>query len=274
MTQALFEFDSIGSRFWIERLDDSAIDRKTQAQIVAYAERIDDTYSRFKPTSLISKLARTGTVKHPSVELRSMLDYARRMHQASEGVFNITVAGVLHQMGYGDPEYGDEVLRDPWQVITWSKDELRVPPGLMLDFGGFGKGWMIDEMAAILRRNGIEQFIVNGGGDLFVQHCEPVEFFLENPHNPGYSLQSVFIQHGALAGSDTVKRSWQTEEGAKKHHIIDPATSDSSDSGITASYVIAPTALLADTLATIIIVRPDLASKLEQAFGVKTLLIE
>ena len=195
-----------------------------------------------------------------------MLDFAKEIYDASGGAFNITVGATLHALGYGDTKHGRNLLSDPWQAVTWDSKHVTVPKGLMLDLGGFGKGWMIDHIAEILEESGIKQYIVNGGGDLRVKSSKELDFTLEDPFNPGYALQTVALKDGAIGASDTFKRSWE-HNGANKHHIIDPRTADSSNTGIAASFVVAPTALIADTMATVVILRPDLRQDLAARYA-------
>lgn len=269
----IFEFDSIGSRFWIERLDQpSSLSDDLQQSIRQYCQKFDNDYSRFKEDSLVAELAHTGVLREPPAELIDMLQYAKRIYTITEGVLNITVGATLHKLGYGDAAYSGQVLDDPWHAVTWNSGVVRVPKGLMLDFGGFGKGWMIDHIATILEQAGIGAFIVNGGGDMYVKSDSPVEIMLEDPHHPGFALQSVMLKNCALAGSDTVKRTW-VQNGKRQHHIIDPELNAPARSTVVASYVIADSALTADTLATALIVKPALQAKLERIFAIKVLLI-
>lgn len=267
-----FVFDSIGSRFWLERLDGGYFSTGLKDDILRYANEFDNAYSRFKDDSLVAQLARHGILHNPTPELVSMLEFSKQMYLASGGAFNITVGATLHKFGYGSRARGGELIADPWSEITWDAAKVVSPKGLMLDFGGFGKGWMIDTIAGILRAADINQFIVNGGGDLYVQNDSPVDFALENPQKPGTALRGVMLQKGALAGSDMVKRTWKDGK-LTKHHIIDPDLQDSSNGGIIASYVIAETALLADTMATIMILRPSLKDELEAAYHFSSILI-
>lgn len=272
MAEHEFIFDSIGSRFWLERLDNQPFSSELKTDIYQYATRFDDAYSRFKDTSLVAQLARDGVLYDPPQELLDMLDYSKRMFIASGGAFNITVGAALHKLGYGKREHGGDVLADPWGHMAWSTDTVTAPKGLMLDFGGFGKGWMIDAISDILRSHGVERFVVNGGGDLYVQNSEPVEFALENPLQPGIVLRTIAMTKGALAGSDTLKRAWDNA-GVQKHHIIDPVSGDSSHGDVVASYVSADSALVADTLATIAIINPALKPRLAADFHADIMLL-
>lgn len=270
--QSTYEFDAIGSRFWLERLDSGTFSNDLRQAIDDYVALFDLRYSRFRDDSLVSQLFDTGVIADPPSEMIQMLDFAKEMFVASEGAFDLTVAGSLSELGYGSRRHSGGVRADFWNTISYSTDEIHCPDGIMLDFGGFGKGWLIDHIAQIMREHGVNQYIVNGGGDLVVHSNEPVEFALEDPHKPGVVWKTASIAAGALAGSNTLKRAWDTENG-RKHHIIDPTTDDSSDSPYDASYVLAPTALIADTLATIVIVRPELTDALSRAYDAHVMLI-
>lgn len=270
--QLTYEFDAIGSRFWLKRLDGGIFSSGLRAEIDQYVALFDLRYSRFRDDSLVSQLFDTGIISDPPEEMLRMLDYAKEMHVASDGVFDLTVAGTLSSLGYGSRKHAGDIRPDLWSILEYSSEEIRCPPGIMLDFGGFGKGWLIDEIARIMREHGVTQYIVNGGGDLLVQSDKPVTFALEDPHHPDTVYKTVSLEKGALACSNTIKRSWKTDTGTK-HHIVDPATGDSSDSSYVGSYVIAHTALIADTLATIVIIRPMLRDSLARTYDAHVMLI-
>ena len=159
------------------------------------------------------------------------------------------------------------------QVLEWDETYIRAPQGTVLDFGGLGKGWLIDEYAKILREHDVKHYIVNGGGDLYVDAAEPILFALEHPYKPTLKIGDIKIKKGALAASSIVKRVWK--KGRKTlHHIIDPTTGKPTDTGIVATFVCAHNALVADALATVLIVRPDLEEALEQHYNAETLLIQ
>ena len=85
-------------------------------------------------------------------------------------------------------------------------------------------------------------------------------------------IGKVKISRGALAASSTMKRYWQNSAG-KQHHIINPSTHSPSDSGIVASFVLAKTALIADSLATALIISPGLNLRLQELYSVESMLV-
>lgn len=119
---------------------------------------------------------------NPPTEMVKMMEFAREMYHASDGVFDITIGNTLHRLGYGKRKAARQLhVRDFWRDVAVSDNEIVLPEPVMLDFGGFGKGWLIDVLSQHLRDFGIDAFIVNGGGDLYCQSETPIEFALEHP---------------------------------------------------------------------------------------------
>lgn len=268
-----YEFEAIGTHWWLEILSDQTFTPTLIETLQHTARQFDQRYSRFRDDSLVSQLYHTGVLSHPPAEMLRMLEFAHEMFDVSGSAFDITVGNTLHKLGYGKRSIAKEVdTAQFWQKAVITSAEIRYPDGVMLDFGGFGKGWLIDQFVRDLTLAGITEYIVNGGGDLYVQSSKPIRFALEDPYDTAKSVGHVDIARGALAGSNTIKRVWQDGDETK-HHIIDPRTHDSSQTEVVASFVVAPTALIADTMATILILRPELEDELVQQYQLQTVLI-
>lgn len=267
-----YEFDAIGTHWAIEVLSNQELSDELIADIHHTVDRFDQRYSRFREDSLIAELARTGILKNPPQEMIDMLTFAKQMHKDSGGAFTVAVGASLHRMGYGSRVHGRSIDRNIWDTITFSRNEIVTPVGEMLDFGGFGKGWLIDKLVEIMREARIQEFIVNGGGDLYCQSESPIEFRLEDPHDMMKQYGQTRITRGALAASNTIKRAWRDGD-TLRHHIVDPATDAPSESPVIASFVKADTALIADTMATILILRPELEAELTTEYTLKTILV-
>jgi len=261
----MYEFDALGTHWWCERLDGGSFSDELQRAIDEEVARFVRDYSRFDESSLLSQLNRDTALKNPPAEMVEMMRYARDMLERTKGVFNISVGGALNALGYGSIVNGAPVRRSFWDGVILSEHAIVIPGDTSIDFGGFGKGWLIDSLGKICAAHGLGEYSINGGGDLFVNSDTPVEFALQHPVELDKKIGSTKITRGALAASSTIKRRWNKDDD-EKHHIIDPETGDSSDSDVVASFVRADTALLADTLATVVIIDPAQKEALEAAF--------
>lgn len=269
--RGVHEFEAMGTHWWCELLDTTIFPDDLRNKINQMVEQFIATYSRFDEHSLLSRLNQTGSVTHPPAEFVSTMKFAREMFEASDGTFNISVGGKLHDLGYGSRTHRNRVNSALWDDTVVSDTCIRIPKNTTIDFGGFGKGWLIDKIAALLRANGYESFIINGGGDILVSSRKPIELALEHPTDRTRAIGSVKITHGSLAASSNVKRAWKTADGTTKHHIIDPATNDSAVGIVTATFVQANSTLVADAIATILLINPRLVSKLRQRYHCEVL---
>jgi thiamine biosynthesis lipoprotein len=266
-----YEFEAIGTHWWLERLDGGKFDDAVRKALRAYTAEFDQRYSRFRDDSLIARLAEEGRLRSMPAEMFAMLTFASKLYDDTDGVFSPLVGNTLQTLGYGKLA-SETGLTSEESGLSWNRRSIRVQKGTILDFGGFGKGWLIDEYAKILRKNGVKEFIVNGGGDLYVEASKPISFALEHPYDPSLKIGDIKIQKGALAASSTVKRAWK--QGRETyHHIIDPATGKPAESNVVATFVCAHTALVADSLATVLIIRPELRWRLEEEYNAETALI-
>jgi thiamine biosynthesis lipoprotein len=267
----IYEFEALGTHWWIESLDKPITPK--QKQVVANeVGRFSSQYSRFDNKSLITQLNNKGFINNPPDEMVKMFKFAKRIHQETDGIFNIFVGGILESLGYGTKSSGLINIQNIWGKVEISKKHIKIPDDTRVDFGGFGKGWLIDNLASLIQANGIKNFIINGGGDIYVKSLSAIEFALENPTDPSKSLGTTMISVGALAASSTLKRSWDNN-GQTIHHIIDPRKGTSADSSTIASYVKADSALIADVAATCLIISPQLKDKFEQKFKTESIVI-
>lgn len=267
-------FKGLGTYWECEVLFDIPVSKSEGVRILIEQElvRFSNSYSRFEKDSLISRLNQKKALEYPPLELIEMLDFAREMFEVSEGYFNISVGGRLNALGYGGQEL--YAFSDPnfWQKVIISEDKIVIPDQSVIDFGGFGKGWLIDRFANIFRQNSINEFIVNGGGDLFVQSQQPIEIVLEHPLDPSKKIGQTWIKNGSLAASSTLKRAWVQNE-VLHNHIINPKDDKSMDGSIIGSFVKADRALIADAIATILIIKPELESTLSKKYDLKVILL-
>ncbi len=267
---AILELDALGTHWWIEPIG-AELSAELTSDITSFIKTFEQTYTRFSDTSLLGQLNLHKRLARPSKEMLAMLEFARGFQKTTGGVFNISVGGELVRRGYGRTGQGS-ISASFWDEVTLTPEEIRIPGEISLDFGGFGKGWLIDQLGELMASEGTPYFIINGGGDILVRSSEPIEFALEHPVDASKQIGSTRIQQGALAVSSGIKRSWQSG-GQHQHHIIDPRTGKPSDSDIVSSYIRADSALVADVCATVLLIAPELEERLNSAYPLKTILL-
>ncbi len=197
----------------------------------AYFFHIDEVFSTYKPESMISRLRRNEIrIEDCTPEVQEVWSACAVARDLSNGAF------------------------DPWIVAGG------------FDPSGYVKGWASDKACEIFLSHGIENSLVNSGGDVTVRGgylkdgvVAPWSVGIRNPLNKAEIVHTVELNNGAIATSGTYER------GA---HIKDPH-SNLIAIGARSATVIGPDGGLADALATALIVdgrdgagwfsRPELA---------------
>jgi FAD:protein FMN transferase len=143
-----------------------------------------------------------------------------------------------------------------WVGIDYAASTLTVPANSAIDLGGIGKGFAADILAEDLIDAGAVGALVNIGGDLVAlgRPCDDDSWYLgiEDPRDPPAHIALLRLKCGAIATSGTTIRKWLRPDGSAAHHLIDPTSSQPSDSGIVTATVIAADAATAEVYATAI----------------------
>ncbi len=148
-------------------------------------------------------------------------------------------------------------------------------PNLSLDFGGFAKGFGVEEAIEWLKAAGVKDAIVNAGGDLKVIGSaagRPWRVAIKNPVVEG-ALAIIEPKSGeSVFTSGSYERGYEYQ-GRYFHHIIDPRTGKPAENAISAT-VLDPNAVIADAAATALLVAgPEGALALAKAMGLKYWLV-
>lgn len=241
-----FVFDALGTRWWIAL--DGAWDPALREAIAQEVARFEAAYSRFRDDSLLSILNDKKELSHAPAELIELLEFGVNTYRETGHVFNMSVGASLEQAGYGRaPDASARLSNSLAKDIEISGDTVRIAPHVRLDFGGFGKGWLIDKLGTMLREAGQRTFIINGGGDILVGDSSE-ELHIEHPTDLSLAIGTVHVRAASLASSSPRKRSWRASDGTMQTHIR-PTTADIADD-LASVHILAGDATTADMLGT------------------------
>ena len=246
-------FSALGTTWWITVFDErpAAELREAVTGAEALIHRFEAKYSRFKADSLIGRLNEVGQLTTDDPELRSLLAYGKQLYLKTNTHFNFLTGHVQEARGY-DASYRftpASQIPNPGNPIT----DLQIDDSIIwvtnskVDLGGFGKGYVIDQVSAYLQEEcQLHYFLINGGGDMRAtsRQGEPITIYLEHPTKAQHYLGQTTLYEQAFASSSPFKRVWQAEEGTYTHILT------SGDAPPVASYLKAPQAAWADAVAT------------------------
>jgi thiamine biosynthesis lipoprotein len=216
--------------------DGCSSEQAVQAAQLAAEEawRIEAKFSRFRLDSAVSRInASAGRTLSLDEETAALMDYAATCHSLSGGRFDVT-SGVLRRVWRFD---GSDRVPHPvavsallpllgFEKIRWSRPELNVPAGMELDFGGFGKEYAVDRVAALAAAASEVPTLVNFGGDLMATGA-PREgawrVAIERPDTDREPRMLLELMQGGLATSGDSHR-YLLRDGVRYSHILDVRT--------------------------------------------------
>ena len=233
--------------------------------------RLEQLLSRTREESQISMLnAHAGDGVEISVEsdLAGLLAFAKSVHQALPGCFDITIAPVMDAWGFTKDAYrvpGEEELAELLELVN-SEDLLvdeqastarLARSGMELDLGALAKGFAAGRVQAAIQAEGITCAMLVLGGNITAlgskEDGSPWRVAVKNPQDTGTYVGVHSLTDATASTSGGYERYFE-EDGVRYHHIIDPKTGAPAQSGLLSVSVISPDPLLADALSTALFV--------------------
>jgi thiamine biosynthesis lipoprotein len=241
------------------------------------------------PLTRVNSAFREGRSVQATTDIIRLIQRSRELEQQSSGAFNPAIGGLIALWGFHTSTYpitGPPPAQE--QIEAWLKqapstrdiqfDEDRLyssNPAVQLDFGGIAKGLAVDIAIELLRRHGIDNAIVNAGGDLRVigdAGPRPWRVAIKKPGGGGVLgvLESKTDMAVFTSGSGQRYR----EHAEQRYpHILDPRSGQPAR-GLSSVTVLAREGLSADAAATALFVAgPDHWPRMAAALGLDEVLV-
>lgn len=218
--------------------------------------RIDRMLSNYRPDSELSRINReasAGAVR-VSEELFQLLAAAKTYSVESEGAFDITVGPLMKVWGFykgsGRLPHRAEIRtvlgRVGYQHVQLDAANRTVRftrQGVELDPGGIGKGYAVDRMLEILKREKVHAALISAGNSsIYALGAPPGEngwkISIRDPRDLTKQVEQVVLRDGSLSTSGASEKFFRAA-GKLYSHIMDPRTGFPAE-GMLSVSVIAP----------------------------------
>lgn len=245
----------------VEGEDAGVLDAAIEAA-VAELRRVEDLMTdwRASPLTQMNASAGGGPQKLP-VELAAIIARSLEISKLTRGAFDPTYAAVGQLWSFNSrqpslprPEAIEKALSHVGAArvtVDVERCTVDLPAGMVIGLGGIAKGYGVDRAMRVLLKHEIRHAIVNAGGDLKVlghSGGDPWEVAIKHPRDRERALAVLRVSNTAVVTSGDYERFFEID-GKRYHHIIDPRTGYPSTGCISAT-VVAPSAELADAIAT------------------------
>ena len=244
-----------------------------QGQLQERLDRINALMSTYDPASEISRFNdQTTTDWFPvSAETAKVVALSGQISELTGGAFDISVGPLVELWGFGAAPRGehppsDAQINELLSRVGYRNIEQRLQPaalrklvpGLRIDLSAVAKGYAVDQLAGLLEKQGVGDYLVEVGGELRIKGQRgdgtPWKIAIEKPQEEIREVATVFPLTGTGLATSGNYRNYYEVDGQRYAHTIDPVSGRPIRHKLASATVLDPSCARADALATALMV--------------------
>ena len=257
------EGDAQGTTWHISYISEDGLNHKKA--IDSILKDIDLSLSTYVPVSIISRINNN----EPDIRVDSyfidVFNKSIEVSKRTDGLFDVTVGPLVNAWGFGfskkaniDSTRIDSILQyiDYKMLKLEGNTVIKEKKEIQLDFNAIAQGYTVDVLALYLNKSGINNYLVELGGELIARGKKNTESWkvgIDQPTqntSPERKLEAIIeLNNRALCTSGNYRKFYE-EDGKRFAHILDPRTGFPARQNILSATVIADDAMTADAYAT------------------------
>ena len=256
-----------GSYYAITYYD--SLNRNFQTEIDSIFNTVDQSVSLWNDSSIISKVNRNEPVKLNQIFIDNF-NIAQQASALSNGYFDATISPLVAAWGFSYKN-GDSItpllIDSLKQFVNYEAVRIengkvvKDDPRITLDFNAIAQGYTSDMIAEFLSSNGINNFLVDTGGEIMARGCKPdgsswivgIEKPAANWNSERTVQERLYLRDKGLVTSGSTRK-YVERNGKRYSHCIDPKTGYPVEHNVLSATVIAENSVWADALASICMV--------------------
>ncbi|MDH6533665.1 FAD:protein FMN transferase [Parabacteroides sp. 52] len=236
-------------------------------KIDAELESLDLSLNPFNPLSTIGQVNANEPVKVDEWFI-DVFNKSKEIAEASGGVFDVTAAPLINLWGFGfnktdhiTPQMIDSIKTFVGyeKVRLEGRTVVKDDPRILLNFSAIAKGYACDVIARLLEREGVQNYMIDIGGETVMNGLNPhgncwrigINKPQEDPLGVKREVEEV-IQPCKKCGIATSGdyRNFYIKDGKKYAHTIDPRTGYPAGQSMLSATIVAEDCMTADGFAT------------------------
>lgn len=219
--------------------------QKLGDEVLREFDRLHHKFHAWQPSQLtaLNDAIAKGETFEADAEMVGLLQSASRLSDQSDNLFNPAIGHLIRLWGFQSSDIHAqgpskaEIRR--WVDANPRLSDLRyegtrirsVNPAVMIDLGGYAKGYALDRAAQILRAAHVKAALVNTGGNMIAigqPGDRPWRVGIRDPRGDG-ALASVALHDNEAIGTSGDYQRYFMKDGKRHPHIIDPRTGQTTD---------------------------------------------
>lgn len=254
ISQTFFCFDTVCTVGGImdQRVIDSLIER---------CQWFEEHLSRTIPTSDVGRInAAGGLPVEVEPETAELVRLALGYSEASNGLFDITIGAVTELWDFSEGVVAEPAAIEAalphvgWEGVSVEETQVTLAdPDARIDLGGIAKGFVTDDLLAMLVDAGVESAFVNLGGNVGVlgpkPDGSPWGIGVRDPFDESGKDNFAVVRSsgGSMVTSGLYERQFEAN-GRRYWHILDPRTGYPVESGVVSATVFSERSIDGDGL--------------------------
>ncbi len=247
-------------------------DKNLGGSIDSVFNEIDNTFSMFNPSSLVSRINRNETSETTPL-FDECFAIAKDVYVRTGGYYDLTVKPLVDAWGFGPGEQQDSpCVECIMEYVGMDKIHLengritKDDPRVQLDFSSVAKGFAVDKLSDMLESKGVTDYMVDVGGEVRAKGVnavgkkwriginKPVEGVL----NELEAVVTFDDRLRAIATSGNYRNWFTDKDGNRRVHTIDAKTGLPAMGNILSVSVVGHRCGVADAWATGIMATHDI----------------
>lgn len=213
-----------------DALAEAAFREVSAVEAAASLWRADSELSR------VHERAAAGEAVVVSETLGALVQVAVRAASLTQGAYSPAVGALVEAYDLRGPGRwpSDDELRRARSLsapdgVRYEPESrtLRLEPGVTLDLDGIAKGFALDRAAVALRARGVDDALLNFGGQLLAvgppPGCPARQALVASPSEAGVPVFSVPLRDASLSTTANSERA-RSVDGRSAGHLLDPRT--------------------------------------------------
>ena len=238
----------------------------TQNQIDSLLVDFDLSASTWVGGSIISRINNNDPDIKPDKYFTDIFKQAQRVSEMTNGAFDITVGPLVNAWGFGfknrmdiDQHIIDSLLPFVnYKAVRIIEGEvIKENPNINIDYNAIAQGYSVDLLGGFLEKNGIENYLVDVGGEVLAKGVKPDDnHWVVGIERPSEEIDSerklkatLKISNKAIATSGNYRKFYEVD-GVRYSHTINPKTGYPVKHSLLSATVMADSAAIADAFAT------------------------
>ena len=209
------------------------------AAVLREFDRLHRQYHAWQPSELTDLNAAIAAKKPHKVsnELAGLIRQAQQLSAQGDHLFDPGIGRLIALWGFQSDEFKQQ-LPDQKDISAWLKNRPSIAhltingenivrssnTAVALDFGGYLKGWALDRAAEILHQHGIQNGLINIGGNILAlgdKNGKSWRVGIQHPRQAG-ALATLDLKDGEAIGTSGDYQRFFELGDQRYPHLLDP----------------------------------------------------